>query len=290
MTEHRISPLQWLSTKFASLNHTHNEYITSHQDITGKEDKSNKSSSISNDTGSTSKYPTVKAVEDYSQPKGNYLTSHQSLTGYLKTTDVKDNLTSTDTDKPLSANQGKELKGLVDGKSDEGHTHSQYLTQHQSLKTINNETLVGTGNITINTGSSFSGSYADLTNKPSYTATVTSSTSGAYKIGSINISGSSVDIYGKDTDTAPPTASTTTPSADATAGSYGSGTTYARSNHVHPKSSIYAEAGHNHTGTYANASHNHSYNDISNVSVVEVTVTYTDDSTETIKLLKYTGT
>ena len=29
------------------------------------------------------------------------------------------------------------------------HTHSQYLTQHQSLKTINNETLVGTGNITI---------------------------------------------------------------------------------------------------------------------------------------------
>lgn len=45
------------------------------------------------------------------------------------------------------------------------------------------------------------GSYADLTNKPSYTATVTSSTTGAYKIGSINISGSSVDIYGKDTNT-----------------------------------------------------------------------------------------
>lgn len=47
----------------------------------------------------------------------------------------------------------------------------------------------------------FSGSYSDLTNKPSYTATVTSSTTGAYKIGSINISGTSVDIYGKDTDT-----------------------------------------------------------------------------------------
>ena len=228
--------MQWLSTKFASLNHTHNEYITSHQDITGKEDKSNKSSSISTDTGSTSKYPTVKAVEDYSQPKGNY------------------------------------------------------LTQHQSLKTINNESLLGSGNISISAGSSFSGSYSDLTNKPSYTATVTSSTSGAYKIGSINISGSDVDIYGKDTDTAPPSASTTTPSADANTGSYGSGTTYARSNHVHPKSSIYAEAGHNHTGTYANASHSHSYNDINNVSVVEVTVTYTDNTTETIKLLKYTGT
>lgn len=47
----------------------------------------------------------------------------------------------------------------------------------------------------------FSGSYADLTNKPSYTPTITSSTNGAYKIGSINISGSNVDIYGKDTDT-----------------------------------------------------------------------------------------
>lgn len=166
MTDKRISPLQWLSTKFASLNHSHSEYLTSHQDITGKEDKSNKvtgilsdsntdteypsaksimdtlddfnsyvigsfatksslnnkenisnkSSSITTDTGSTSKYTTVKAVEDYAQPKGNYLTQHQSLTGYLQTSDVKDNLTSTDTNKPLSAKQGKELKTLIDNK------------------------------------------------------------------------------------------------------------------------------------------------------------------------------
>lgn len=46
-----------------------------------KEDKSNKSSSITTDTGSTTKYPTVKAVEDYAQPIGNYLTSHQDITG-----------------------------------------------------------------------------------------------------------------------------------------------------------------------------------------------------------------
>ncbi len=45
----------------------------------------------------------------------------------------------------------------------------------------------------------FSGSYSDLSNKPSYSATVTSSTSNAVKIGSINISGSNVDIYAKDT-------------------------------------------------------------------------------------------
>lgn len=43
------------------------------------------------------------------------------------------------------------------------------------------------------------GSYNDLSDKPSYTPTITSSDTGAYKIGSINISGSNVDIYGKDT-------------------------------------------------------------------------------------------
>lgn len=44
-----------------------------------------------------------------------------------------------------------------------------------------------------------------------------------------------------------PSASTTTPSADTSSGSYGSGTSYARSNHSHPKSSLYAEATHSHT-------------------------------------------
>ena len=75
-----------------------------------------------------------------------------------------------------------------------------------------------------------------------------------------------------------PSASSTTPSADTTSGSYGSGTSYARSNHTHPKSSIYAESTHTHT-----------YSDISNVSVVTVNVTYSDSTTGTIKLLQYTG-
>ena len=44
-----------------------------------------------------------------------------------------------------------------------------------------------------------------------------------------------------------PSASSTTPSADTTNGSVGDGTTWARSNHTHPKSSIYAEATHTHS-------------------------------------------
>lgn len=43
-----------------------------------------------------------------------------------------------------------------------------------------------------------------------------------------------------------PNPSSTTPSADTTSGSVGTGTTWARSNHTHPKSSLYAETNHTH--------------------------------------------
>lgn len=43
-----------------------------------------------------------------------------------------------------------------------------------------------------------------------------------------------------------PSASTSTPAKDTTNGTYGSGTAYARANHAHPKSNIYAEAEHEH--------------------------------------------
>lgn len=44
-----------------------------------------------------------------------------------------------------------------------------------------------------------------------------------------------------------PSASSTTPSADTTAGGVGTGTTWARSDHTHPKSSLYAESLHEHS-------------------------------------------
>lgn len=57
----------------------------------------------------------------------------------------------------------------------------------------------------------------------------------------------SIDTNAYITSSSLPSASTTTPSADTTDGSYGSGTSYARSNHTHPKSSIYAESNHTHS-------------------------------------------
>ena len=60
-------------------------------------------------------------------------------------------------------------------------------------------------------------------------------------------SGSYNDLTDKPTIPTVPSASTTTPSADTTNGDVGDGITWARSNHEHPKSSLYAEASHSHT-------------------------------------------
>ena len=51
---------------------------------------------------------------------------------------VQDNLTSTATDQSLSANQGKVLKGLVDGKAASSHTHDErYYTESEMNTKLN---------------------------------------------------------------------------------------------------------------------------------------------------------
>lgn len=47
--------------------------------------------------------------------------------------------------------ENSKIEIFVDNKSDVGHTHSQYLIEHQSIKTINNESLIGVGNIDLST-------------------------------------------------------------------------------------------------------------------------------------------
>lgn len=62
----------------------------------------------------------------------------------------------------LAVDRGVEQKtNLSDFNDDLGssptHTHSQYLTEHQTIKTINGQSLVGSGNITIGGGGEISG-------------------------------------------------------------------------------------------------------------------------------------
>ena len=72
---------------------------------------------------------------------------------------VQDNLTSTATDQSLSANQGKVLKGLIDGKAASSHTHNyagsssaggaaNSATKLATARNINGTNFDGTGNIT----------------------------------------------------------------------------------------------------------------------------------------------
>ena len=81
------------------------------------------------------------------------------------------------------------------------------------------------------------GSYNDLSNKPTIPTVPT------------NISSFNNDS-GYITSSSVPNPSSTTPSADTTNGSVGDGTTWARSNHTHPRSSLYAEANNTHDSIY----------------------------------------
>ena len=108
----------------------------------------------------------------------------------------------------------KLVKDSLDGKASSTHTHSQYLTEHQDLS--NYVTTDDSRLSDARTPTSHTHTKSQITDFPTL-----------------------------------PSASSTVPSADTTNGSYGSGTSYARSNHTHPKSNIYAGAIHTHTNVFS---------------------------------------
>ncbi len=79
-----------LSGKAAS-SHTHSQYLTAHQDISGKENLSNKVNSVGNSSSET-EYPSVRAMTTYvgsavsgkadsNHTHAQYLTAHQDISG-----------------------------------------------------------------------------------------------------------------------------------------------------------------------------------------------------------------
>jgi hypothetical protein len=154
----------------------------------------------------------------------NYSAGNHTHSGYVSATKVTSwSSTVSDSNVPseklvknsLDDKIGKSsTSGLV--KNDGTIDTSSYLTSsalsNYMQKSSTSGLMKNDGTVDTTSYSTFSGSYNDLSNKPTI-----------------------------------PSASSTTPSADTTSGSYGSGTSYARSNHTHPKSSLYAEATHSHT-------------------------------------------
>ena len=158
--------------------HTHDQYLTEHQDISMKADKSaipTKVSQLSNDKG--------------------YLTSHQDISGKADKSYVdtelakKSNASHTHsyndlTDKPTIPSTTNlatktELTNGLATKADKVHTHDQYLTEHQDISMKADKTeLHSHSNKTVldgitsskvtewNNKSTFDGNYNSLTNKP----------------------------------------------------------------------------------------------------------------------------
>ena len=98
---------------------------------------------------------------------------------------VQDNLTSTATDQSLSANQGKVLKGLIDGKAASSHTH-YYAGSSSEGGVANSATVLATAR-KIN-GTSFNGSADITTANWGTTRTITIGKTGKSVNGSGNVS------------------------------------------------------------------------------------------------------
>lgn len=181
-------------------------YLTSHQDISGKEDSSNKVTSWSTTTNNI-RYPSEKLVKDSLDQKistsnvaglvkndgtidtNTYLTEHQSLSNYI---------------------QKSNTDGLV--KNDGTIDTTTYLTQHQDISGKANSADLATVATT--------GQYTDLTNIP------TTFTPSSHTHGSITNDGKIGTVSGKPL--------ITSSGGEIATGSFGTTSgTFAEGNHTH---------------------------------------------------------
>ena len=137
----------------ADVNHTHSQYLTEHQDISGKVDKVTGKGLSTNDytteektkLAGLSNYDDTEILSaldgkaDVNHTHSQYLTEHQDISGKVDkvtgkglstndyTTEEKTKLAG------LSNYDDTEILSALDGKADVNHTHSQYLTEHQDI-------------------------------------------------------------------------------------------------------------------------------------------------------------
>ena len=137
----------------ADVNHTHSQYLTEHQDISGKVDK------VTGKGLSTEDYTTAEKTKlaglsnyddteilsaldgkaDVNHTHSQYLTEHQDISGKVdkvtgKGLSTEDYTTAEKTKLAgLSNYDDTEILSALDGKADVNHTHSQYLTEHQDI-------------------------------------------------------------------------------------------------------------------------------------------------------------
>ena len=139
-----------LLSSYAKKNHTHSNYLTNASlntkvDIAQGTDKALKNVvTDANGNITIENKPYIPAtLTDLTDDIGlatqtDINTLNNKISQKVNTSDIKNNLTSTDTNKPLSAKQGKELKTLVDNKASSIHNHTTLdVTDPNAYSAIN---------------------------------------------------------------------------------------------------------------------------------------------------------
>ena len=142
-------------------------YLTEHQSLDDYYTKTEVDTSLES-KANKSEIPTVPTNVSAFTNDAGYLTEHQSLDNYYTKTESDGKYaTQVVVNEEIAAriNDVREVKATLESKADKseipnlnGYATEQwvgeqgYLTEHQSLKTINGETIVGNGNIEITSG------------------------------------------------------------------------------------------------------------------------------------------
>lgn len=142
-------------------------YLTEHQSLDNYYTKSEVNTSLES-KADKSEIPTVPTNVSAFTNDAGYLTEHQSLDNYYTKTESDGKYaTQVVVNEEIAAriNDVREVKATLESKADKseipslnGYATEQwvgqqgYLTEHQPLKTINGETIVGNGNIEISSG------------------------------------------------------------------------------------------------------------------------------------------
>ena len=138
-------------------------YLTEHQDISGIEDAIARLTTKLNALADSDDTTLDQLSEIVAYIKNNKSLIDGITTGKVSVDDIVNNLTSTVANKPLSAKQGKVLKDMIDSivvptKVSQLTNDAGYLTEHQDIS--------GKANVADLSAVATSGSYADLSNKP----------------------------------------------------------------------------------------------------------------------------
>ena len=255
-------------------------YLTSHQDITGKEDKSNKVTSLSSSSTDT-EYPSAKLVYDSLQEISEGITFEAT---FKERTTEQVFMNAYATKLVFTCND------LTDNDLNKDFNVKLNLNYSSSIQNTSNEVIIVLESTNLSNdfeAKSLNNYERDFLN---YAWVIAEKTDGNYNVYNYQLSyGLSllssniltiIDNLTTNDATKVLSAKQGKVLNDSISGKADSTHNHSISDVTNLQSSLNGKASN---------THNHNITDLNNVSIVSVVVTYTDETTETIQLLKYTG-